>query len=386
MTRLAERVRAFRTTIFTEITGLATAAGAINLGQGDPDIPTPPDLLAEGHRQLDLVGCRYPRTYGHPELNKAIAEHQQRFYGLTYDPETEVTVTTGSSEAIGSAAMAVVEPGSEVILLEPYYETYRAAVHFAGGVAVPVPTLPPDFALDLDRIAAAITPRTRAIFLNSPQNPSGKVLTEAELAGLAKLCRDHDLIAVTDEVYEHLAFSRPHKPLASFEGMRERTILISSASKTFSVTGWRIGWACCPPALTTAIRIAKATMSFATPSAFQPAVAYALRYPAEFFASRNTLYRERRDLMVSGLRAVGIPVLEPDGGIFAVADFAPLGVQDGEELCRRLPAASGVAAIPMSAFSVHKEHYASLVRITFCKPVDVLEEAIAKLGAFVKTM
>lgn len=386
MARLAQRLAPYGTTIFAEISALANAHGAVNLGQGDPEVPTPPELLEAVHSTLAGPGTAYARTFGHPDLNLAISEHSSRFYGLSYDPEREVTVTVGASEATMAAALTLVDPGSEVIVFEPFYEFYRSAVEFAGGKVVPVPMLPPSFSLDLDRVRAAITPRTRGIVLNSPQNPTGKMLSADELSGLASLCVEHDLFAITDEVYEHLAFSQPHLPLASFPGMRERTIRISSAGKTFSVTGWRIGWALAPAELTSSFRIAKTAMTFCAAAAFQPVVAQALRLPDSFFAERTAMYRERRDFLVDGLRKAGIPVLVPDGAMYVTADFGPLGVTDGVAFAKALPAAAGVAAIPVSAFCVNKAPFASLLRITFCKPFETLDAGIAKFSAFAEQM
>lgn len=386
MIRLASRLDPYGTTIFAEISQLAIAHGAVNLGQGDPEIPTPPELLDAARAAIAGPGCAYARTLGLPDLNLAISEHLERFLGLSYDPETEVTVTVGASEAMMAAALTLVEPGAEVIVFEPFYEFYRSAVEFAGGKVVPVPMLPPSFALDLDLLRAAITPRTRGIILNSPQNPTGKMLSAAELQGLAALCVEKDLFAITDEVYEHLAYSRPHLSLASQPGMRERTIRISSAGKTFSVTGWRIGWAAASAELTFKFRIAKTAITFCAAAAFQAPVAMALRFPDSFFAERTAMYRERRDLMVSGLRAAGIPAFEPDGAMFVVADFGPLGVRDGVAFAKSLPAAAGVAAIPISAFCVNKAPFSSLLRITFCKPIEILERGIAKFAAYAEKM
>jgi N-succinyldiaminopimelate aminotransferase len=386
MARLAQRLDRYGTTIFAEISALAIAAGAVNLGQGDPEIPTPPEMLDAVHHTLEGPGTAYARTSGVVDLNLALSEHSSRFYGLSYDPETEVTVTVGASEAMMAAAMTLVDPGSEVIVFEPFYEFYRSAVEFAGGTVVPVPMLPPDFALDLDRVRAAIGPRTKGIILNSPQNPTGKMLSREELAGLAALCVEHDLFAITDDVYEHLAFSRPHLPLAGFPGMRERTIRISSAGKTFSVTGWRIGWAYAPAEITRSFRIAKTAITFCAAAAFQPVVAMALRMSDGFFAERTAMYRERRDFMVEGLRKAGIPVLVPDGAMYVTADFGPLGVTDGVAFAKSLPGTAGVAVIPISAFCVNKAPFASLLRVTFCKPFETLAAGLERFSALGEKM
>lgn len=386
MARLAQRLDRYGTTIFAEISQLAIAAGAVNLGQGDPEVPTPPELLEAVHHCLEGPGTAYARTSGFADLNLAISEHASRFYGLSYDPETEVTVTVGASEAMMAAAMTFVDPGTEVIVFEPFYEFYRSAVEFAGGTVVPVPMLPPEFALDLERVRAAIGPKTRGIILNSPQNPTGKMLSAEELAGLASLCVEHDLFAITDEVYEHLAFSRPHLPLASFPGMRERTIRISSAGKTFSVTGWRIGWAMAPAGITNSFRVAKTAITFCAAAAFQPVVAQALRMPTSFFVERTAMYRDRRDFMVEGLRKAGIPVLVPDGAMYVTADFGPLGVTDGVAFAKSLPGSAGVAAIPISAFCINKAPFASLLRITFCKPFETLAAGLERFSALAEKM
>lgn len=386
MARLAQRVRPYGTTIFSEISRLALAAGAVNLGQGDPEIPTPPELVALAHKSLEGDGLAYARPIGNPDLNRAVAEHQARFYGLSYNPDTEVTITVGASEAVMASALTLIDPGDEVIVFEPFYEFCRMAIEFAGGTAVPVPMLPPDFALDLGRLRAAITPRTRGLILNTPQNPTGKMLSREELEGLAALCVEFDLFAICDEVYEHLAFSRPHLPLAGFPGMRERTVRISSAGKTFSVPGWRVGWASTCAEISFALRVTKTLMTFCAPSAFQPVVAAGLRMPDAFFAERKAVYQERRDFMVAGLRKAGIPVFEPDGSMFVVADFAPLGVTDGVAFAKNLPADAGVAAIPVSAFAVHKAPYESLLRITYCKPFETLQQGIDRFAAYVEKM
>ena len=386
MTRLAQRLLPYGTSIFAEISQLAHAAGAVNLGQGDPEIPTPPELLAAAHAGIEGPGTAYARTIGVKDLNLALSEHAARFYGLAYDPEREVTVTVGTSEALMAATLTLVDPGSEVIVFEPFYEFYRSAVEFAGGVVVPVPLLPPDFALDLGRVRAAISPRTRGIIVNSPQNPTGKMLSREELAGLAALCVEHDLFVISDEVYEHLAFSRPHLSIASFPGMRERTIRISSAGKTFSVTGWRIGWAYCPAELATAYRVARMSLTFCPPAAFQPAVAMAMRLPESFFSERAQMYRERRDFMAEGLAKAGIPFFVPDGAMYLVADFGVFGVTDGVAFAKALPAAAGVAVIPISAFCVNKGPFQSLMRIAYCKPFETLAAGIEKFVAYAESM
>ena len=394
---LVPRLRRFGTTIFSEMTTLAQAHDAVNLGQGFPDEDPPAAVLAAAHAALDAGHNQYAPGPGVPVLRGAIAEHQQRRYGLTYDPDTEVTVTFGATEALAATLLAVCEAGDEVVVLEPTYDAYTAAIAMVGAREVRVPLSPPAVGevdvgdgparerpawhLDVDLLAAAITPRTRVLVCNSPHNPTGVVLTTAELDAIARLCVDHDLIAVTDEVYEHLVYDGAHVPLATRAGMRARTVTISSAGKTFSCTGWKVGWACAPPALTAAVRTTKQFLSFAGGTPLQHAVATALALPAAHLTSVTDLHRRRRDLLVDALLAAGLPTTRAAGTYFVTADVAAAGWDDGAAFCRWAPEALGVAAVPVSAFVAQPEPVRSLVRFAFCKPEQVLEEARSRLLA-----
>lgn len=379
--RLTARLQGFGTTIFAEMTALAQKHGAVNLGQGFPDFEGPAQIrdaaieaIREGHNQ-------YARSSGIPALTAAIAAHQRHHYGLEYDPTTEVTVGNGATEVIASTLQALLDVGDEVVMFEPVYDSYLATVAMAGAVPRVVTLRAPSFDYDPAALEAAITPKTRVLLLNSPHNPTGKVFSRAELEHVARLCCAHDLVAVTDEVYEHLVFEGEHVPLATLPGMRERTVVISSAGKTFSFTGWKIGWACAPATLSAGLRTAHQFITFCNGTPFQHAVAKALAMGDEYFATFVRDYRSRRDRLCAGLRDVGFSVLEPAGTYFVCVDIRPLGFDDDMELCRRLPEAVGVAAIPNSAFYINKEAGRHLVRFAFCKSDPVLDEGIARLRA-----
>ena len=376
---LISRLQGLGTTIFHEMTTLAVRHDAINLGQGFPDRDGP-DIVREAAVSAIRAGHnQYAPGHGVAVLREAIAAHQRRFYGLAYDAEDEITVTAGATEAIAATVLALCEVGDEVIAFEPYYDSYAANIAMAGAVRRPVTLRPPDFALDVDMLRAAVTPRTRLVLLNSPHNPTGKVFTRAELEAVATVCREHDLLAVTDEVYEHLVYDGAHVPLATLEGMRDRTVTISSAGKTFSFTGWKVGWACAPPELTAALRTTKQFMTYTNGTPFQHAVAQALTLDDEFFADLVTSYRSRRDLLCDGLASVGLQVFRPAGSYFTTTDIRPLGHIDGLAFCRDLPARAGVAAVPCVVFYDDTEVGAPLVRFTFSKTPAVLEEGIARL-------
>jgi N-succinyldiaminopimelate aminotransferase len=387
---LVARLQGFGTTVFSEMTALAVAHDAVNLGQGFPDQGPHPQVVAAAHAALDAGHHQYAPGPGVPVLRQAIADHQWRRYGLAYDPDTEVTVTFGATEAVAATLLARCEVGEEVVVLEPTYDAYTAVIAMAGAVEVRVPLDPPSFAgggpaaagftLDVERLAAAITPRTRALLLNSPHNPTGTVLDAATLDRIAALCVEHDLVAVTDEVYEHLVFDGDHLPLATRPGMRERTVTISSAGKTFSCTGWKIGWACAPPPLTAAIRTTKQFLSFAGGTPLQHAVATALHLPDEVVGEVAASHRTRRDLLVDGLAARSIPAVRPAATYFVVADLAAVGVPDADVFCRWAPEALGVAAVPVSAFVRVPVRVRSLVRLAICKRDEVLEEGLRRLG------
>ncbi len=376
---LNHRLRGMGTTIFAEMSALAVATGSVNLGQGFPDTDGPAEIAEAAVAAIRAGHNQYPPGAGIPELRNAIAEHQKRFYGLSYDPDTEVLVTAGATEAIAAAMLALVEPDDEVIALEPYYDSYAACIAMAGGVRVPVTLRPPDFALDVDALRAAVTPKTRLILLNSPHNPTGAVLSRAELSGVAQVAVEHDLLVVTDEVYEHVVFAGEHVPIASLPGMAERTVTIGSAGKTFSFTGWKIGWITSTPELVTAVRTAKQFLTYVNGAPFQYAIAIALRMPDSYFEQLRSDLRRKRDLLAAGLAGVGLAVYEPRGTYFITTDITPLGEADGVAFCRALPHRCGVVAIPNAVFYDHAEAGRSLVRFTFCKRDEVLAEAVSRL-------
>jgi N-succinyldiaminopimelate aminotransferase len=369
------------TTIFAEMSALATETGAVNLGQGFPDADGPREIAQlAADAILAGRGNQYPPGPGIPELRHAIAWHAKRWYGLDCDPAREVLVTAGATEAVAAALLALVEPGDEVIALEPYYDSYAANIAMAGGVRVPVTLRPPDFRPDLDALRAAVTPRTRLILLNTPHNPTGAVLSRAELTAVAELACERDLLVVTDEVYEHLVFDGEHIPIASLPGMRERTVTISSAGKTFSFTGWKIGWVMASPELVTAVKTAKQFLTYVSGGPFQYAVAEALRLPDTYFTGLRDDLRRKRDLLSAGLAAAGFEVYRPAGTYFVTTDIRPFGETDGVAFCRELPHRAGVVAVPNAVFYDDKQAGASQVRFAFCKRTEVLTEALARLA------
>jgi N-succinyldiaminopimelate aminotransferase len=385
MTRdpLVERMRAFGTTIFTEMSALALRTGSINLGQGFPDTDGPAEML-------DAVAVhgpanQYPPLYGIPALRVAIAGHERRFWGLERDPDGEVVVTAGATEAVAAAILGLCEPGDEVVCFEPYYDSYAASITLAGAVRRPVTLRPgPDgrYQFDEGELRAAFGPRTRMVLLNSPHNPTGKVFTRAELTLIAELCQEHDVYAVTDEVYEHLVFTdaaEPHVPLASLPGMRERTLRISSAGKTFSCTGWKVGWATGPAALVSTVARVKQFLTFVNAGPLQPAVAVALGLPDEYFREFRAGLQARRDRLVVGLAEAGFAVLPSEGTYFVTADITPLGGRDGAGFCRELPGRCGVVAVPTQVFYDHQEAGRHLIRFAFCKREEVIDEAAQRL-------
>ncbi|MEU8061251.1 pyridoxal phosphate-dependent aminotransferase [Microbispora bryophytorum] len=379
---LVRRMREFGTTVFATMTKLAVETGSINLGQGFPDTDGPERMLERAVEAVRSGLNQYPPGPGLPELRQAVAEHRKQWYGLSYDPDGEVLVTVGATEAIAAAILALCEPGDEVVVFEPYYDSYAAAVALAGAVRRAV-TLRVDggrFTFDPAELEAAITPRTRAILVNSPHNPTGTVFTREELECVARICREHDLIAVTDEVYEHLAFDGvEHVPLATLPGMRERTIMISSAGKTFSVTGWKTGWVCAPEPLAGAVQAVKQFLTFTANAPWQAAVAYALREEMEWVAAQQAALQSKRDRLVTGLTEAGFDVLRPAGTYFVQTDIRPLGFDDGLELARRLPELAGVVAIPTQVFYDHPARGRHYLRFAFCKRDEVIAEAVTRL-------
>jgi N-succinyldiaminopimelate aminotransferase len=386
---LVERMRSFGTTIFAEMSALAVATGSVNLGQGFPDTDGPDAMLERAVEGLRSGLNQYPPGPGMPALRTAIAAHQLQFYGLSYDPDSEVLVTVGATEAISATILALCEPTDEVVVFEPYYDSYAAAIALAGARRVPVALRPTAgdgrFSFEPNELRAAITPRTRLILLNSPHNPTGTVLTAAELDVVATACLDHDLIAVTDEVYEHLTYDgTPHIPLATLPGMRERTLTISSAGKSFSVTGWKIGWICAPAPLIRAVNTVKQFLTYTHSAPMQLAVAYALEHEMGWVADLCASLEFRRDRVAAGLETVGLKVSRPQGTYFIQADVRALGLEDGEAFARALPHEAGVVAIPTAVFCDTPGVGTPFVRFAFCKRDEVLDDAVARLTEYAR--
>ncbi|MCW2872670.1 pyridoxal phosphate-dependent aminotransferase [Actinacidiphila oryziradicis] len=371
----------FGTTIFAEMSALALKTGSINLGQGFPDTDGPADIAEAAVRAIrEGKGNQYPPGPGVPELRTAVAEHQQRFYGLPYDPDTEVLVTAGATEAIAAAMLALLEPGDEVIAFEPFYDSYAACIAMAGAIRVPLTLRAPSFRPDLDALRAAVTPRTRLLLLNSPHNPTGMVLTRDELAAIAELAVERDLLVVTDEVYEHLVYDdAEHIPLVSFPGMRDRTVSISSAGKTFSFTGWKVGWVTASAPLVAAVRTAKQFLTYVSSGPFQYAMAEALRLPDSYYTGLRDDLRRKREILSAGLTEAGFELFRPAGTYFITTDITPFGEKDGLAFCRTLPERCGVVAIPNAVFYDDPDAGRSQVRFAFCKQDKVLQEAAARL-------
>ena len=372
-------MREFGETIFAEMSALAVKTGAINLGQGFPDTDGPREIaelaiaaIKDGHNQ-------YPPGLGIKKLRDAISHHQMRFYGLEFDSETEVLVTAGATEAIAASLLAICEQGDEIITFEPYYDSYAASIALAGGVRRVITLNTPDYSFSIDDLEKLITAKTKAILLNSPHNPTGKVFTHNELSQIANLCIEHDLVAICDEVYEHLVFEGQHIPLIQYPGMRDRTIQISSAGKTFSFTGWKIGWVCAQPALLDTVRTAKQFLTYVNGAPFQHAIAEALNLPDHYFDNFLEDMRVKRDCLSQGLEKAGLTTFTPQGTYFVTADIESLGYEDGKQFCLDLPVQCGVVAVPNVVFYDNKDLGSTLIRFAFCKRLDVLEEAVERL-------
>jgi N-succinyldiaminopimelate aminotransferase len=385
---LTSRLQGFGTTVFAEMSALAVATGSVNLGQGFPDYPGPPEVLDVARAAIGTAADQYPPGPGRPELREAVAAHVQRFRGLGYDPGDEVLVTAGATEALSGALLALLDTGDEVVLFEPMYDCYAAGIAMAGGVARPVPLRPPPdgagpWTFDPAELRAAITPRAKILLLNTPHNPTGKVFTDEELRFLAALAIEHDLIVLTDEVYEHLVFSGTvHRSIAVLPGMRERTLVVGSAGKTFNVTGWKVGWICGPAPLVSAVRTAKQFLTYVNAGPFQPAVAAGLALPDSYFEHVARDLEYRRDVLVQGLTEGGLPVISPEATYFATVDVRPVQPDgDGLAFCRSLPERAGVVAVPTVVFydPAHAHLGRHLVRFAFCKGDDVLAEAVERL-------
>ena len=376
---LVERMAPYTSTIFAEMSALALRTGAVNLGQGFPDYGGPASLLADAAANITAGANQYPPGPGVPALRAAVAAHQERFWGLSVDPDS-VLVTTGATEAIAAAVLALCGPGDEVVCFQPFYDSYAAVIALAGARMRAVPLRAPTFAFDPDELRAAFSSRTRMVLLNTPHNPTGVVFTREQLTTIAELAAEHDAVVVSDEVYEHMVFHVKHVPMAALPGMADRTLTISSAGKTFSVTGWKVGWVHGPIPLVNAVRAVKQFLTYTSGAPFQPALAAALALPDAFYRDLADGLARRRDLLVDGLRAAGFTVYPPQGTYFVVADAAPLGVDDGAAFCWRLPETVGVAAVPVSVFCLDPDLGRTLVRFAFCKREEVLAEAARRLA------
>ena len=369
-------------TIFEEMTTLAVTTGAINLGQGFPDEDGPAEIRAAAQEAIAAGANQYAPGKGVARLREAVAAHQERFYGLRPDPDTEIIVTTGATEGIAAALMAFLEPDDEVLTFEPFYDSYGAMIGLAGAVHRTVPLRAPEFLPDLAELEAAFSPRTKVVLLNNPHNPTGAVFPLAVLERVVELARIHDAIIITDEVYEHLTFGVRHIPVSTLPGAAERTITISSAGKTFSFTGWKIGWLSGPAQLVAAVRTVKQFLSYSSGTPFQTAIAVGLGLGDDFYSGIAATLQHKRDILAEGLSAAGFRVFLPRGTYFINVDTSPLGISDAVELARRLPSLIGVAAIPVPVFC-HPEGQVrtrSLLRFAFCKKTEVLEEASARLA------
>ena len=385
---LSSRLQGFGTTVFAEMSALAVTTGSVNLGQGFPDYPGPPEVLDVARAAIGTAADQYPPGPGRAELREAIAAHVQRFRGLDYDPGDEILVTAGATEALSGALLALLDTGDEVVLFEPMYDCYAAGIAMAGGVGRPVPLRPPTdgagpWTFDLEEVRAAITPRAKILLLNTPHNPTGKVFTAEELSILADLAIAHDLLVLTDEVYEHLVFGGAvHRSIAALPGMRNRTLVVSSAGKTFNVTGWKVGWIYGPAPLVSAVRTAKQFLTYVNAGPFQPAIAAGLALDDAYFTAIARDLEYRRDVLVKGLTDAGLPVISPEATYFATVDVRPVQPDgDGLAFCRSLPQRAGVVAVPTVVFydPAHAHLGRHLVRFAFCKRDEVLAEAVERL-------
>ena len=382
---LTSKLAGFGTTIFARMSALAASTGAINLGQGFPDTDGPIEVLDAAVEAIRSGVNQYPPGAGIPDLRLAIAEHQQRFYRLTFDPETEVLVTAGATEALAGALLGMLDAGDEVVLFEPMYDSYQACIAMAGGIAKPVVLQPGRdgrYGFDRDRFLDACTAATKLILLNTPHNPTGKVFTLDELEFIAGVARERDILVVTDEVYEHLVFSgAEHVPIATLPGMAQRTVSISSGGKTFNTTGWKIGWMCGPAAMVEAAKTAKQFLTYVNGAPFQPAIAIGLRLPDSFFQALSADLEAKRDRLVPGLEAAGLTVHRPEATYFTTVDIRPVRPDgDGVAFCLDLPERIGVVAIPNQVFYANAEHGRHLVRFACCKQVDVIDAAVERLA------
>jgi N-succinyldiaminopimelate aminotransferase len=381
---VTSKLREFGTTIFAEMTALATATGAVNLGQGFPDYDGPSEVLDAAIEAIRGGLNQYPPGPGMPVLRQAVAEHQRRFWNLEYDPDSEILVTAGATEALAACLLGLLENGDEVVLLEPMYDSYQACIAMAGAVARPVTLRPPHYDFDLDELRAAITPRTRVVLVNSPHNPTGVVLGDEQLRAIAKLAIEHDLVVLSDEVYEHLTYDGVrHRSIATLPGMWERTLVISSGGKTFNTTGWKVGWVCGPSQLVAAARSAKQFLTYVSSGPFQPAIAVGLRLPDSYFVDLAADLQSKRDRLTTGLVSAGFDVFVPRGTYFVTVDIRPVDPSgDGHAFCRALPERCGVVAVPNVVFydRSHRHDWQHLVRFAFCKRTASIDEAVERLS------
>ena len=377
---LNARLQGFGATIFAEMSALALKTNAVNLGQGFPDKDGPIEVIDAATDAIrNGLGNQYPPGIGVPELRNAVSDHQKRFYGLDFHPDSEVLITAGASEALAASVIALCETGHEVVTLEPWYDIYGANIAMAGATKKVVTLRPPNYAFEEEEFLAALSPKTRLILLNTPHNPTGKVFSREELQFIADVAIERDLLVVTDEVYEHLVFEGEHIPIASLPGMRERTVTISSGGKTFAFTGWKIGWVCSTPELTSAVRIAKQFLTFVSGGPFQYAIAVGLGLGDDYYDALISDMRAKRDYLSAGLRSAGFEIFEPQGTYFVTADARSVGYEDGLELCWQLPEKVGVVAVPNVVFYDNQNEGKHLIRFAFCKSRDVLDEAINRL-------
>ena len=379
---LTAKLQGFGTTIFAEMSALAVATGSINLGQGFPDTDAPREVLDAAIAAINSELNQYPPGPGMPVLRHAVAAHQQRFYGLEYDADTEVLITCGATEALAGALLGLLDTGDEVVVFDPLFDSYAPCIAMAGAVPKPVPLRPPSYTFDADQLRAAVTPKTKLILLNTPHNPTGRVFTREEMQTIADLAIERDLLVLTDEVYEHLTFDgAQHIAMATLPGMRERTLSISSGGKTFNTTGWKVGWLCGPPPLVQAARTAKQFLTYVSSGPFQPAIAAGLGLPDQFFHDVAADLQAKRDHLLPGLRAAGFDVYDTSATYFVTADIRPLRADgDGMAFCRELPDRCGVVAIPNEVLYLDKAAGRHLVRFAFCKRLEVLDEAAQRLA------
>jgi N-succinyldiaminopimelate aminotransferase len=378
--RTARRLQGVPPTIFAEMSALAVRTGALNLGQGFPDVDGPVSTVDAAVAAMRAGRNQYAPGLGVPELRAAVAAHQARHYGVDLDPASQVVVTAGATEAIAAALLALVDPGDEVVVLEPFYDSYVACIAMAGGVRRPVTLRAPGFRLDPEELRAAVTDRTKLILLNSPHNPTGAVLARDELAVVAEVAVEHDLLVVTDEVYEHLLFDgREHVPVCTLPGMWERTLSISSAGKTFSFTGWKVGWATGPADLVATVYAAKQWLTFSNAAPLQPAVAQALDQETGFYRGLATELQAKRDLLCAGLAELDVDVFAPEATYFVTTDVRRYGYADALKFCLALPERAGVVAIPSQVFYDDQDEGRHKVRWAFCKETPVIEEGVRRL-------